>query len=65
MPFKSKAQQRWMFAAEERGEVPAGTAARWAHHTKNIKKLPEKKKETTKKGSFAGILGQMAAQLSC
>src|SRR5262245_51341240 len=41
MPFKSKAQQRFMFAAEERGEVPEGTARRWAHHTPNIKKLPE------------------------
>jgi len=44
MPFKSKAQQRWMFAAEERGEVPKGTAKRWADHTPNIKKLPEEKK---------------------
>lgn len=43
MPFKSKAQQRFMFAAEDRGEVPEGTAERWAHHTKNIKKLPEHK----------------------
>lgn len=33
-----------MFAAEERGEVPEGTAQRWADHTKNIKDLPEKKK---------------------
>jgi hypothetical protein len=43
MPFKSKAQQRFMFAAEERGEIPKGTAKRWADHTPNIKKLPEKK----------------------
>lgn len=43
MPFKSKAQQRFMFAAEERGEVPEGTAERWAKHTPDIKKLPEKK----------------------
>jgi hypothetical protein len=40
-PFKSDAQRRWMFAAEDRGEVPKGTADRWAKHTKNIKKLPE------------------------
>jgi hypothetical protein len=33
-----------MFAAEERGELPKGTAERWAKHTKNIKNLPEKKK---------------------
>jgi len=44
MPFKSKAQMRWMFAAEERGELPKGTAERWAKHTKNIKDLPERKK---------------------
>ena len=44
MPFKSKAQARWMFAAEKRGEVKKGTAKRWAHHTKNMKRLPERKK---------------------
>jgi hypothetical protein len=31
-----------MFAAEARGDVPEGTARRWAHHTPNMKKLPEK-----------------------
>ena len=40
MPFKSRAQQRYMFAAEDRGELPRGTARRWARHTKSIKKLP-------------------------
>lgn len=43
MPFKSKAQQRWMFAAEKRGEVPKGTAKKWARHTPNLRDLPEKK----------------------
>jgi hypothetical protein len=43
MPFKSKAQMRWMFAAEERGELPKGTAKRWAEHTKDTSKLPERK----------------------
>ena len=33
---------RWMFAAEKRGEVKKEMAKRWAHHTPNIKKLPEK-----------------------
>lgn len=42
MPFKSKRQQRFMFAAEARGEVPKGTAKRWAEHTPSIKKLPER-----------------------
>lgn len=44
MPFKSKAQQKWMFAAEARGDVPKGTAKEWAHKTKNIKRLPKKVK---------------------
>jgi hypothetical protein len=39
MPFKSKAQMHWMFA--EHPEM----AKKWAKHTPNIKKLPEKKKE--------------------
>lgn len=54
MPFKSKAQMRWMFAAEERGEVPKGTTKKWLKHTKNKSKLPEKKKEnkTNKKAEF-------------
>lgn len=33
-----------MFAAEARGDVPKGTAKRWAHHTDDIKDLPEHKK---------------------
>ncbi|MFA6132443.1 MAG: hypothetical protein WC869_00350 [Phycisphaerae bacterium] len=49
MPAKSKAQLRLLFAKEDRGELPEGTAKRWAHHTPNIKDLPEhvsdKKKE--------------------
>jgi len=45
MPFKSKAQQRFMFAAEERGDVSKGTAKRWADETPSIKSLPEKKKK--------------------
>ena len=48
MPFKSKAQQRFMFAAEDRGEVPEGTAKRWADHTPDLKKLPEKKGNSQK-----------------
>jgi hypothetical protein len=35
MPFKSKAQQKWMFANK-----PA-MAKRWAKETPNIKALPE------------------------
>jgi hypothetical protein len=50
MPFKSKAQRRWMFAAESRGEVPKGTARRWAHETKG--RLPERAMK--KEGMFFG-----------
>lgn len=52
MPFKSKAQQRFMFAAESRGEVPKGTAERWAKHTPDLRHLPEKAKKHDKKASF-------------
>jgi len=52
MPFRSKKQMRWMFAAEERGEIPKGTARRWAEHTPNIKKLPEKARKKNKKAGF-------------
>jgi len=34
-----------MFAAESEGKLPKGTALRWAHHTPDIKKLPERKKK--------------------
>jgi len=35
MPFKSQAQQRYMFATQPK------TAEKWAHETPNIKKLPQ------------------------
>ena len=41
MPFKSKQQMRWMFANHPT------MAKRWAKHTSDTKKLPEKKKKTT------------------
>ena len=46
MPFKSKAQQRFMYSQHP------GIAKRWAKETLSIKKLPEKvkeKKESKKK----------------
>ncbi len=49
MPFKSKSQAKWMFAAEDRGELPEGTASEWAHHTPGgIKKLPQHVKKHKK-----------------
>jgi hypothetical protein len=43
MPFKSKAQQRWMFANHPK------MADKWAKHTKNMKKLPQHVKKGKKK----------------
>jgi hypothetical protein len=48
MPFKSKAQAHFMFAAQARGDVKPGTAEEWAHATKSIKSLPEKLKGKAK-----------------
>lgn len=41
MPFDSKAQQRYLYAAEARGEVPKGTADKKGEGT-NYKRIPEK-----------------------
>ena len=49
MPFKSKDQMKFFFAAEDRGDLPKGTARRWAHETPNIKKLPKKVKKKKRK----------------
>jgi hypothetical protein len=59
MPYKSKAQMRAFFAKEDRGELPKGTAERWAKHTKNIEDLPEKKEAMLKSASLlAAVLVQ-------
>lgn len=52
MPFKSKAQQRWMFANHPE------MAHRWAHETPDIKKLPKKlkRKKMDKKAEEIGRL---------
>lgn len=39
---------RWMYAAEKRGEVAPGTAAKWAKHTPSIKRLPKRKRKKKK-----------------
>ena len=51
MPYKSQAQRRFMYAAEERGDVEEGTASRWSKETKDIKGLPERVK--AKKAAYA------------
>lgn len=61
MPFKSKRQQRFLFAAQERGDVPKGTAERWAKHTPNIKRLPEKvRKKESQFEEMAREVGRLA-----
>jgi hypothetical protein len=41
-----------MYAAEERGDVEPGTAARWSKETKDAKGLPERAK-SAKKAAYA------------
>lgn len=53
MPFKSKSQARFMFAAEKRGDVEPGTAERWAKETPSMKALPEKVK--ARKAAYARL----------
>ena len=47
MPFKSKAQQRYMFAAESRGDLKKGTAREFAKDT-DFKKIPERVKKAAR-----------------
>ncbi|RLI85223.1 MAG: hypothetical protein DRP01_06680 [Archaeoglobales archaeon] len=42
MPFRSKAQLRWMAAAVKRGEISKRTFEEWLRATKNVKRLPER-----------------------
>lgn len=50
MPLKSKAQMRFLFAAEKRREVPKGTAEKFVAETpkSKLKRLPEYKKQDEK-----------------
>ena len=50
MPLKSKAQQRYLFAAEARNEVPKGTAEKFVKETPKSKlaRLPEYKRQDEK-----------------
>jgi hypothetical protein len=69
MPFRSKAQQKWMFAAESRGEVKPGTARKWAHATQEqggkdaIEHLPEHVKKASINSSAINeaVAGQVMA----
>lgn len=50
MPLKSKAQMRYLFAAQARGEIPKGTAEKFVKETPKSKlaRLPEYKKQDEK-----------------
>lgn len=52
--YRSKSQMRLMFAKEARGEVRKGTARRWAHETKSIRRLPERVKRKAARRSSRG-----------
>lgn len=51
-PFKSKAQLRKFGAMERRGQIPKGTTSQWAHETKSIKRLPERKPSRGRRGGY-------------
>jgi len=58
MPFKSKAQQRWMYANKP------DMAKKWSDHTSDHKSLPEKaKKKKKEKKTAVSELGKQAAVL--
>jgi hypothetical protein len=62
MPYKSKAQRRFFHAAEDRGEIPEGTAKRWEKHTPKGKSLPEraaKKAEMIKYTKYAAMKAEL------
>jgi hypothetical protein len=50
VPLKSKAQMKYLFSAQERGEVPKGTAEKFVKETpkKKLAALPEYKREDDK-----------------
>lgn len=56
--FKSKDQQKYMFAAAERGEIPKKVVEEFADKTKDYSKLPEdvdNKKKSIKKSISSGL----------
>jgi len=50
VPLKSKAQLRYLFAAQARKEIPAGTAEKFVKETPKgkLKRLPERVKSLTR-----------------
>lgn len=58
MPFKSRSQARFMFAAQARGDLKPGTAEEWAHATPSIKKLPDHKGDSARKTASKRLKGR-------
>jgi len=61
MPFKSKAQQRFMFAAAARGDLPKSMPKEWAAATPNIKKLPNRVTSTRNSSTSATTAPRVTA----
>jgi hypothetical protein len=55
VPFRSKAQQRFMFAAEARGDLKPGTAMEFAHATPSMSRLPQHVGDKAKKRRRIGL----------
>lgn len=51
MPFKSKAQQKFMYAAAARGDVSQKTVDKFAAATKSFKALPQRVKKHADHGT--------------
>lgn len=69
MPYKSKAQQRYMHAAASRGEISEDTVKEFDQATKKgpgFKSLPERvgKKKMKKKAGLRSVLGLPGVYLS-
>lgn len=60
MPYKSRAQQRYMHAAAARGEISKETVEEFDHATKDFSKLPERAERKRKRTKEAFALGVQA-----
>lgn len=60
--FKSKDQQKYMHAAEERGEIPKKVVDEFDEKTKDFKDLPDHVKKKTMKKSLTSGLSDIVAE---
>ena len=69
MPFKSRQQQKFMFAAANRGEIPMATVKEWAAETKKqpggFKALPTKVSDKDQAEAEAKTAAFMALLREC